>query len=226
MNTDNSDSSPDTGITGLSSERGFAFIRVHLCSSVLASLLAASLPAVALPDDARPLIPILTAAEIPARCDEGLAKARALMADMEAKPGGDTLFEEWNRLQIAIQDTSAPISFLGNVHPDKAVRDASEPCTQKFSRLSVEIYQSEKLLARVRVAKPATAAQAKLRKDLMDAFEDSGVALPPEKRARAKQIFERLTLLRQEFSRNLRENAPRVKFTPAEMEGLPEVYLA
>ena len=189
------------------------------------SLLVASLalPAFA-SEPARPLIPIYSAAEIPVKCDDGLAKARAMIHEMQSGTGGD-FFREWNDLQIAIQDVSNPIGFIGNVHPDKAVRDAAEPCAQKYSRLGIEIYQDEGLMARVRAAKPATPAQAKMKKDLLDAFEDSGVSLPPEKRARAKEIFDRLTGLRQEFARHVRDNGIKVAFTPAEMEGLPESYL-
>jgi len=196
-------------------------VRASLHAPFAAALFAACAAAAA----ERPLIPLLTAEEIPVRCAEGLRTARSMIAAMAAKEGGEGFFDEWNRLQIAIQDASNPVSFLGNVHPDKAVRDASEPCTQKYSQLGVEIYQDEKLLGRVRAAEPANPAQAKLRKDLLDAFEDSGVALAPDKRARAKAIFDRLTALRQEFARNLRDNQAKVTFTPAEMEGLPEAYL-
>jgi len=196
-------------------------VRASLHAPFAAALFAACAAAAA----ERPLIPLLTAEEIPVRCAEGLRTARSMIAAMAAKEGGEGFFDEWNRLQIAIQDASNPVSFLGNVHPDKAVRDASEPCTQKYSQLGVEIYQDEKLLGRVRAAEPANPAQANLRKDLLDAFEDSGVALAPDKRARAKAIFDRLTALRQEFARNLRDNQAKVTFTPAEMEGLPEAYL-
>jgi thimet oligopeptidase len=207
-------------------KRRIRFIRVHPCSSVFKGLLVASLslPTFAA-EPARPLIPLFTAAEVPVKCDEGLAQARAMIADMEKRSDPSTFFDEWNRLQIAIQDTNSPIGFLGNVHPDKALRDAAEACTQKYSRLGVELYQDEKLLARVREAKAATPAQAKLGKDLVEAFEDSGVALPPEKRARAKEVFDRLTALRQEFARNVRDGNIKVTFKPAEMEGLPESYL-
>ena len=205
----------------------FVGVRQRLSAAVcVSSLLVASLslPTFAA-DPERPLIPLYTAAEIPVKCDEGLAAARKMIAAMEEGKDAETFFDEWNRLQIAIQDTSNPIGFVANVDPDKAVRDAAEACTQKYSRLGVEIFQDEKLLARARGAKAGTPAQQKLAKDVADAFEDSGVALPPEKRARAKQIFDRLTTLRQEFARNVRDNDIKVRFTPAEMEGLPESYL-
>src|SRR5205823_2755454 len=96
------------------------------------------------------------------------------------------LFVEWNALQIAFEDTRNPISSLGSLSPDKAVRDAAEPCLQKYNTLSTELFQNEKIYARVTAARAGNAAEEKLRKNLLEGFEDSGVALPGEKRARAK----------------------------------------
>ncbi len=124
-----------------------------------------------------------------------------------------------------IEDTLIPIYLLSNVHPDKASRDAAEPCLQKYTALQTEIFQDEKLFARVNAAPPMNPHQAKLKKDLLEGFEDSGVALPPAKRARAKEIFDKLETLRQEFDRAIRDDPRKVTFTPAEMAGMPESYL-
>ncbi|MGZ5660188.1 MAG: M3 family metallopeptidase, partial [Usitatibacter sp.] len=91
--------------------------------------------------------------------------------------------------------------------------------------LGADHFQNEALFARVSAAKPANAHQAKLKKDLVEGFEDSGVALAPGERARAKAIFEKIEELRQSFDRNIRDDPTRVTFTPAEMEGMPEAYL-
>src|SRR5204863_4450802 len=144
---------------------------------------------------------------------------------MAAKPGAGAIFDEWNRLQIGLEGPTSDIYLLGEVHPGKAVRDAAEPCLQKYTTLNTELFQNEKLFARVKAAKPASAHQAKLKKDLMEGFEDSGVALPPEKRARAKAIFDQLEVLRQDFERSVREDSTKVTFTPAEVEGLPESWI-
>lgn len=174
----------------------------------------------------RPRVPELrTADELTGACAQGLHRARALIAAMAAKRGGGTIFAEWNRLDIAIEDAVNPIYLLGEVHPDKAVRDVAEPCLQQFTALSTEIFQNEKLYARVRAVRPASATQAKLRKDLLEAFEDSGVALAPERRRRAKEIFDRLEELRQVYDRNVRDDPTKVVFSASEMEGLPESYL-
>jgi len=193
------------------------------------SLVLSLLALVALPGAAaepqRPLVKLWTATQVAEICDAGLAKARKAIAAMEKKKGGGAIFDEWNRLQIGMEDFVNPIYLLGSVHVEKAVRDAAEPCLQKYTTLSTDLFQSEKLFKRVRAAKPANPHQAKLRKDLLEGFEDSGVALPPDKRARAKSIFDRLEELRQDFDRSVREDPTKVRFTPAEMAGMPEPYL-
>jgi thimet oligopeptidase len=88
-----------------------------------------------------------------------------------------------------------------------------------------ELFQNEQLYERVRRVVPRTNAQKQLQKDLLEAFEDSGVSLPAEKRDRFKAISERITELAQEFSKNIRENKTVVTFTPEECEGLPQSYL-
>jgi thimet oligopeptidase len=174
---------------------------------------------------ARPLAPLYDAAGVTKACDEVLSTARKRVAAMEAKKGGGSIFDEWNRLSIGMEDVIDPIYLLGEVHPEKAVRDAAEPCLQKVTAFGTELFQNEKLFARVKAAKPANAHQAKLRKDLVDGFEDSGVALPPDRRARSKQIFDKLEELRQAYDRNVRDDGTKVTFTAAEMEGLPPAYL-
>ncbi len=189
-------------------------------------LLAAALPAFAAPQPpARPLMPLYDAAGLQKACDTALANARRHAKLMEAKKVSTGVFNEWNQLQIGIEDVLNPVYLLGEVHPDKAVRDAAEPCLTQFTSLSTELFQSEKLFHRVQDAKPGNAHQAKFRKDLLEGFEDNGVTLPPEKRARVKAIFDKLEELRQAFDRNIRDDPTRVTFTPAEMDGMPQAYL-
>ena len=174
---------------------------------------------------ARPLAPLYDAAGITRACEEGLARTQKEIATLEARRGAGNIFAEWNQLQIGIENVINPIYLLGNVHPDKEVRDAAEPCMAKYTTLSTDLFQNERLFNRVKAAQPDNPHQAKLKKDLMEGFEDSGVALPPEKRRRAKEIFDKLEELRQAYDRNVRDDPTRVAFTAAEMEGMPEAYL-
>ncbi len=189
----------------------------------LALVLAGSAVHAAAP--ARPLIGTYDAARVTRLCDEGLARARTTIARLEAKRGGAGFLDEWNRLQIEMEDVVNPIYLMGSVHPDKAVRDAADPCLTKYTTLSTELFQSEKLFARVKSAKPGNPRQAKLQKDVIEGFEDTGVALPAGKRSRAKEIFDRLETLRQDFDKSVRDDTTKVAVSPAEMEGMPEDYV-
>ena len=189
-----------------------------------AVLVAAALPAAAA--GARPpLIPTYDAAGAAKACEQGLVRVRKAIDAMAARKGRGTIFAEWNRLFIEIEDASNALSLYATVHPDAAVRAAGEECDQKFTSLNTELYQNEKLYARMKAAAPANPKQAKLQRDLLQGFEDSGVSLVPDKRARAKQLADEMEELRQAFERNVRDDPTTVTFTPEEMQGLPEAYL-
>lgn len=177
----------------------------------------------------RVTLPILDAVTLKAACTQMLADARARVAELETLPLADAtperVLDRWDADAIALEDIVGPVAILNNVHPDKSVRDAADGCVLELSRFQVEVFQNEALFERVRAVVPATPAQEQLKKDLIEAFEDTGAALPPAKRARAKAIADRLTELNQEFERNIRENPARLTFTPGEYEGLPASYL-
>jgi thimet oligopeptidase len=191
-------------------------------------ILTAALGAVALASfaqEAPVLLPVHDAASITRTCDETLARGRSLVAAMEAKQGGEGFLAEWNALQILLEDGIYPISLAMSVHPDRDVRAAAEPCLQKATAFNTELAQNEKIYARIAAIAPANGREAKLKRDLAEGFEDSGVSLPAEKRARAKAIAARLEEIRQAFERNVRDDPTRVTFTAEELRGAPEAFL-
>lgn len=180
---------------------------------------------------ARPLLPLLSAEQITSGCPGTIAALRARRAALEQLPeasAGDpkVLFAEWDALQIAQEDFQGPVELFGEVSPDKKVRDAAEPCMVEFSKYSSDLYQNEKLYHMFKAIVPVDAIDLKFRQDLLWSFEDTGVSLPTEKRARMKEILTRLEELSQAFSRNIRDNDQRLVFTPDEVNGLPNDYLA
>jgi thimet oligopeptidase len=179
--------------------------------------------------NARPTIPIYDASELVAASDRALAEARQRVSEIESLPlekvSPESVLDAWDRMAMSIEDVHGPISLLNSVHPDAEVRDAGDKTLIEESVFMTELFQNEALYERVRRVEPRTNAQKQLKKDLLEAFEDSGVALPPEKRDRFKAISERLIELAQEFSKNIRENKTVLRFNNAECEGLPQSYL-
>lgn len=179
----------------------------------------------------RPTIPLLTASAIPVLCDRSLAALRSQVRKMEALPpahAGDArhVFAQWNQLQMALEDLQGPVDILNNVSPDAAVRNQAEACLVAITRFSTDLLQSQKVYARFKAVRPGDAIETKLRKNVLESFEDTGVALPAAKRRRMNTILGRLDELAKEFSRTIRDNNQKLLFTPAEVTGMPPAWLA
>ena len=177
----------------------------------------------------RTTIPILNAADVTRVSEEALARAREALALIERVPlesaNVANILDAWDAAAIALEDAFGPISLLNSVHPDKDVRDACDTALVQESSFLTDVFQSEPFYERVRRIAPQSIASRELQKHLIEAFEDSGVSLPPEKRQRFKDISERLTELGQEFAKNIRENGTRLTFTAEECRGLPQTWL-
>ena len=158
-----------------------------------------------------------------------MQEARSRLEKIERLPldsvTARSVLDTWDDAATVMEDAFGPISLLNSVHPEAAVRDAADRALIDESVFMTELFQNIELFERVRRVVPETAAQKQLQKDLIESFEDSGVALPPEKRQRFRAISERLTELAQEFAKNIRENKTVLRFTPDECRGLPQSYL-
>jgi len=177
----------------------------------------------------RTLMPIFDAVELRAAATNALDDARGRFKEIEAVAidavNARNILDAWDRAAVLIEDAFGPISLLNSVHPDQAVRDAADEALLEESSFITSLFQNESLFERVRSVKPHSSAEKQLQKDLLEAFEDSGVALPQDRRARFKKISDRLTELAQEFAKSIRENTTKLTFTPAECEGLPQSWL-
>lgn len=177
----------------------------------------------------RALVPILDAKEVPAAAEAALGRARELLTRIEAVPldsaDARTVLDVWDNTAMVLEDAFGPISLLNSVHPDKEVRDACDTALVQESSFMTAVFQNEPFYERVQRVTPRSVAERELRKHLLEAFEDSGVSLPPARRRRFREISERLTELGQEFARNIRENETRLRFSPDECRGLPQSWL-
>lgn len=181
------------------------------------------------PATARTTLPIFDARQVMDAAERALSQARELLARIEAVPveSADTanILDVWDDSAIRMEEAFGPISLLNSVHPDKEVRDACDVALVQESSFLTGVFQNEAFYQRVSKVAPKSIAERELRTHLIEAFEDSGVSLPAEKRERFKEISERLTELGQEFAKNIRENETRLRFTPDECRGLPQSWL-
>jgi len=206
-------------------------MKPSLSPLLLAMVLLAPTLALSAEPTAKPLIPILKADEIAPRCEQGLADLRLRVNALDLTSAtiaqdDRELFREWNNLQIALEDLQGPVALLNHVSPDANVRKNSEPCQVSITKFSTDLFQNAALYKKFKDASPVDAVEKKLRQDILDSFDDTGVSLLPEKQARMKEILARLTQLKQEFARNVRDNNQKLSFTAEDAKGLPPEFLA
>lgn len=163
------------------------------------------------------------AAQVKAECSRLLADVRQREKALAALPErGAEVLGPLDDLMQRVEDTMGPLWLLPAVHPDKPVRDAAEACDLEFQRFTAAFLQNARIHARLKHAAVADDIDRRLQREQLDAFEDSGVALAPAARQRARQISTELTRLSQTFERRIRESRDTVAFTEAELEGVPE----
>ena len=180
-------------------------------------------------ENKRPTIPILDDVTMLAASKQIFREAREAFEQMQQIPlsevNTENILDAWDRISAKAEDILGPASILGSVHPGDSIRDAAEAVLVEATNFHTEVFQNEKLFERVRAVKPESAAAKQLQKDLIESFEDSGVALPVERRGRVREILEELERLNQQFDRNIRDNKTKLRFSPEETKGLPVAYL-
>ena len=177
------------------------------------------------------LLALFKAAEIPSLCDANLASMQKDIQIFEnqkiknkAKAG--PYLAEWDELHAKARDFGAAVGLYSNVDPDPALRQAADDCELKISKYQTTLYQNPKLYAQFKKLKASDPIDQKFLQDILEQFEKTGVQLSTEKQKRLKDIIEESTKLSQDFAKNVRDNPHKVEFTPAEMKGLPDSYMA
>ena len=184
--------------------------------------LAAGLLAQAAAAQVYPFPRYATAAQVRSDCDRLLAELQQRARGIEALPlAGSDVLVALDAMMQRVEDTMGPLWLLPAVHPDKAVRDAADACDLAFQGFSNAFLQNAKVYARLKQAAVADDIDRRLQRDQLDAFEDSGVALPAAARQRARRINTELTRLSQDFDRRIRESRDVVAYDEAELEGVP-----
>ncbi len=137
------------------------------------------------------------------------------------EPPGPALLAELDAMTRRAEDTLGPLAVLVAVSPRKAIRDAGEACDRDYQAYSSRFLQNAAVYARLQQVQPADDIDRRFLRDTLDAFEDSGVALPVERQQRVREINDELTALTQTFERRIREDRTQLLFTKAELVGVP-----
>jgi thimet oligopeptidase len=163
------------------------------------------------------------------RCADGLAAARDAVRRLKA--GEATTAEQalqiWDDGMIGLGNAASVGSLFSEVHPDESVRTRGEAAVQEVQRIGTEFQLDRELydvFAALDAAELDPQAARLLDKTLTD-FRRAGVDRDDETRARIKEINEQLTVIGQEFSKNIRDGKRTIRIAPERLGGLPQDWL-
>ena len=194
--------------------------RIALWSLALAATSGLAASPTSIPGPAFPHFD--TPAALEASCTRDLRRADTALKRLVRVRGGPQWLAAYDDLNARLEDMSSPISFLSNVHPDKAVRDASEACELRWQDFYSSLSQSKALYRAARASSGRDEIDRHVLQTAIEGFEDAGVSLPKAQRARAKQISDRITDLGQQFDKSIRDENTQLAFTIDELRGVPE----
>lgn len=121
------------------------------------------------------------------------------------------------------------LNLVKETSRDAAVRDAATDALKKFSEWSVGLEYREDVYAAIKAfadAKPKLAAdEAKLLQDTLRDYRRAGLSLPKGERDEVERLRKELTGLTTDFESNINKARGSLKFTKAELAGVPENFL-
>ncbi len=165
------------------------------------------------------------------RCDDELDRVRQLVEQLRVLPGEVTaadVLEQWNLVTMALANAMSASSVMSNVLPDESLRTQAEVAMQEARKLATDLTLDadlHALFAGLDASGLDEDARRVLERTLRD-FRRAGVDLSDDRRQRLRELAERETLIGQEFSKNIRDDVRRIRLDPAQLDGLPDDYLA
>ncbi len=120
--------------------------------------------------------------------------------------------------------------FLAYVSPDAAVRKAASALEMEAGKIGVDISTRKDIFDAINTyaqTKPELPADhQRLLTKILREFSRNGLALPPEKLARARELKNRLVELQLNFETNLRKCSDFVEVTKDQLAGMAEEYIS
>ncbi len=119
--------------------------------------------------------------------------------------------------------------FLGEVSPDKKLRDAAAELEGHVGQYLVEVGTRKDLYNAIKEyadTKPTLGVpEAKLLEDLMKGFKKSGLNLPDDKLEQYRKLQQEKTTISIKYSQNLREYKDPLAVTKEELKGLEDSFI-
>lgn len=149
----------------------------------------------------------------------------ALLENDPAAPNEVNLLKVWDTLCGDIGQLAA-FPFQ-RCHPDEAMRKEADECDKAASRLLTQAMQSKKVYERMNMIDPSSLKDDLTRRFLrksLSGMKRAGAGLGESQTKAAAEMEERLTVLQQDFARNIDQGMKTWKVGVKELAGLPDDF--
>lgn len=168
---------------------------------------------------------------IDTRCNAYLAEIGRRQAALEAERGpattGKTLLA-YDDITNLLTSGASEFALYREVMADDARRQAAAGCEVKIAAAQTRLNLSRPVYDRLKAidAGKADAATRLYLSRSLGTFERAGVALPPEQRAKAQALADRIAEVGTAFGKAIADGRKAVQADPAELAGLPADFIA
>ena len=176
----------------------------------------------------------ITAASVTAETDAALAAADALIERAVASTDAPTFEATMAPIELAGAEVSRGYgrgAFLGQVHPEAAVRDAGTEAEERINKWRValvfrdDLYRAVRAFADTPQAEGLAGEERRLLDHWLRDFRRAGHELNAEPRRELERLRARLVELEVAFQRNINEYRDAIEVTRAELAGMPDSFV-
>src|ERR1700756_1322881 len=163
-----------------------------------------------------------------------IAKANTALDRIGAQDPGKVTFKS---TVVALDDVTYEASLAANratiikeTNTNPAMRTAAENAVKAFEDWAVGVDYREDVYKAIKAFADThpklTGEDEKLLKETLRDYRRAGLELPPEQRTEVEQLRKELSTLGTDFDTNIVKTTAPVMFTKADLEGVPESFLA
>ncbi|HET9416547.1 MAG TPA: M3 family metallopeptidase, partial [Candidatus Limnocylindria bacterium] len=176
----------------------------------------------------------VTPDSVRAATDAALASADALVEGLVASAGSPTFAATVQPLEAAgagLVRGYGRGAFLGQAHPDAAVRAAGLDAEERLDKWRVgvlarrDVYRAVRAFADTEVAAGLVGEDARLLEHWLRDFRRAGHGLPDAERQELERLNNRLVEIKVAFQRNINDYRDGLDLTREQLAGLPESYV-
>ena len=160
-----------------------------------------------------------------AAMDKATVRLNALAAISVEKRSFENTMLGFENITADLSDETTPLTFMGYVLPNDAIREEASNCEAQVGSYLVGISSRKDIFLAIRDTKARSPQEERLASETLKAFEKNGLKLADDQLAKVTALKQKLADMESKFSTNLNNDKSTLSFTAADLDGVSADYL-